>query len=136
LSPKSPAPLVNLGSLYIDEAAAQAEDREAAGKTLDDALDILEESLKMNRSATAYYFLGVANYRSSFYEEAEDNLKRALALNAHMPAGRLMLANVYIKQRNWRNAIETLDTYLIENPKAADRAQVEETRAQIIGRVK
>ena len=136
LNPKSPTPLVNLGSLYIDEAAAQTEDRTAAGKILDDALDILEESLKMNRSATAYYFLGVANYRSSFYEEAEDNLKRALALDVHMPAGRLMLANVYIKQRNWRSALETLDTYLIENPKAADRAQVVETRAQVARRVK
>ena len=136
LNPKSPAPLVNLGSLYIDEAAAQAGDRAAAGKILDDALDILEESLKMDRSATAYYFLGVANYRSSFYEEAEYNLKRALALNAHMPASRLMLANVYMKQRNWRSALETLDTYLIENPKAADRAQVEETRAQVARRVK
>jgi Tfp pilus assembly protein PilF len=136
LNPKSPAPLVNLGSLYIDEAAAQAGDRAAAGKILDDALDILEESLKMDRSATAYYFLGVANYRSSFYEEAEDNLKRALALNAHMPASRLMLANVYMKQRNWRSALENLDTYLIENPKAADRAQVEETRAQVARRVK
>jgi tetratricopeptide (TPR) repeat protein len=135
LNPKSPDPLVNLGSVYIDEAA-QAEDRAAAGKILDDALDILEESLKMNRSATAYYFLGVANYRSSFYEEAEDNLKRALALDAHMPSGRLMLANVYIKQRNWRSAMENLDTYLIENPKAADRAQVEETRSQVAQRVK
>src|SRR5215471_10937328 len=136
LDAKSPTPLVNLGSLYIDEAAAQTEDRTAAGKILDDALDILEESLKMNRSATAYYFLGVANYRSSFYEEAEDNLKRALALDVHMPAGRLMLANVYLKQRNWRSALETLDNYLIENPKAADRAQVVETRAQVARRVK
>src|SRR5215475_8625061 len=135
LNPKWPDPLVNLGSVYIDEAA-HAEDREAAGKILDDALDILEESLKMNRSASAYYFLGVANYRSSFYEEAEDNLKHALDLNAHMPAGRLMLANVYIKQRNWRSALENLDTYLIENPKAADRTQVEETRAQVARRVK
>jgi Tfp pilus assembly protein PilF len=136
LNPRSSVPLVNLGSLFIDEAADQAGDKEAVGKTLDGALDILEESLKIDRSATAYYFLGVANYRSSFYEEAEDNLRRALALDAHMPAGRLMLANVYIKQRNWRSALDALDTYLIENPKGADRPQVEETRAQVAQRVR
>jgi Tfp pilus assembly protein PilF len=136
LNPKSTVPLVNLGSLFIDEAAARARDREAAGKILDDALDILEESLKMKRSAPAYFFLGTAYYRSSFYKEAEQNLKHALELDAHMGASRLMLANVYMKQQKWDGALEQLDGYLSENPKASDHAQIEETRFQVARKMK
>ena len=136
LNPKSTTPLVNLGSLLIDEAVTRAGDREAAGKILDDALDILEESLKMKRSAPAYFFLGTAYYRSSFYEEAELNLKHALELDARMGASRLMLANVYIKQQKWQSALEHLDAYLVENPKASDHSQIEETRFQVARKMK
>src|SRR6185369_14742842 len=77
LNPKSPEPLVNLGSLLIDEAAARAKDgKEVIGKLLDDALDTLEEAIKIKRSAKAYYFLGTAYYRSDFYPEAETNFKQ------------------------------------------------------------
>ena len=136
LNPKSADPLVNLGSLFIDEAAVYTADRNIAGKILDDALDILEESLKMKRSAPAYYFLGSANYRSSFYEEAELNFKRALALDSHMGASQLMLANVYIKQQKWQDALEHLDAYLTDNPSAPDRPQIETTRLKVAERVK
>jgi Tfp pilus assembly protein PilF len=136
LNPKSATPLVNLGSLFIDEAVARAGDREAAGKILDNALDILEEALKMKRTAPAYFFLGTAYYRSSFYEEAEQNLKHALELDAHMGAIRLMLANVYLKQQKWQNALEHLDAYLSENPKASDHSQIEETRFQVARKMK
>lgn len=136
LNPRTPTPLVNLGSLFIDEAVARAGDREAAGKILDDALDILEESLKMKRSALAYFFLGTAYYRSSFFEEAEENLKHALELDAHMGATRLMLANVYMKQQKWQSALEHLDAYLVENPRAADHSQIEETRFRVARKTK
>ena len=136
LNPKSPVPLVNLGSLFIDEAVARAGEREEAGKILDNALDILEASLKLQRSAAAYYFLGTANYRSSFYEEAEENLVKALQMDVHFFSARLMLGNVYMKQQKWQKALEQLDAYLIENPKAADRAQVEQTRSKVAERIK
>jgi Tfp pilus assembly protein PilF len=137
LNPKSPEPLVNLGSLLIDEATARAkDDKEVIGKLLDDALDTLEEAIKIKRSAKAYYFLGTAYYRSDFYPEAETNFKQALGLDAHLPAAHLMLANLYMKQRQWRLALEHLDTYLIDNPKAADRASIEDTRTKVAERVK
>jgi hypothetical protein len=47
-----------------------------------------------------------------------------------------MLANVYLKQQKWTNALEHLDAYLRENPKAADREQVEVTRSKVTQRVK
>jgi Tfp pilus assembly protein PilF len=137
LNPRTPDPLVNLGSLFIDEAASRAkEGKEVVGKILDSALDTLEESLKIKRSPMGYYFLGTAYYKSNFYEEAEDNFKRALEMDSRLPAGHLMLANLYMRQRKWKDALGHLDTYLAENPKAADRAEIEETRTKVAERIK
>jgi len=137
LNPRAADPLVNLGSLFIEEAAARTKEGEdVVGKILDNALDILEESLKLKRSAMAYYFLGTAYYRSSFYEEAESNLKRSLEVDPHLGMGRLMLANLYIKQQRWANALEHLDAYLNENPKAGDLAQIQDTRSKVAQRIK
>jgi Tfp pilus assembly protein PilF len=135
LNPRNPEPLVNLGSLFIEESDARAkEGKEVVGKILDDALDILEESLKVKRSALGYYFLGTAYYKSNFMEEAEGNFKKALEMEPHLPAGRLMLANLYMKQRKWPAALELLDAYLAENPTASDRVQIEGTRAKVAER--
>jgi len=137
LNPRAPEPLVNLGSLYIDEAAARAaEGTEVVGKILDNALDILEESLKIKRTAMGYYFLGTAYYRSKFDEEAETNLKLSVEMDSRLAAGQLMLANLYMRQRKWREAVERLDKYLADNPNAADRPQIESTRAKIAERMK
>ena len=132
LNPKTERPLVNLGSLYIEEASLQKGDKESEGKLLDQALDNLEQSVKLNpRSSVGYFLLGQANYRSSFLEEAEAAFKKAYALNPSLSASRLMLANIYVREARWPDVIENLDAYLKENPKAADRASVEEMRARI-----
>jgi tetratricopeptide (TPR) repeat protein len=132
LNPKTERPLVNLGSLYIEEASLQKDDKESEGKLLDQALDNLEQSVKLNpRSAVGYFLLGQANYRSSFLEEAEAAFKKAHELNPSLSASRLMLANIYVREARWPDVIENLDAYLKENPKAADRASVEEMRARI-----
>jgi Tfp pilus assembly protein PilF len=137
LNPHSADPLVNLGSLFIDEAAARSgEGSQVVGKILDDALDILEEALKMKRSAMGYYLLGTAYYKSMFYEEAEQNLNRAIEMDAHLGSGHLMLANLYMRQQKWQRALEQLDSYLIDNPKASDRDQIRQTRAKVAERVR
>jgi tetratricopeptide (TPR) repeat protein len=133
LNAKSERPLVNLGSLYIEESNLQKTDKETAGKLLDQALDALEEAVKLNpRSAVGYFLLGQANYRSNFLEEAEAAFKKSHDLDPHMMPVHLMLANVYVKLEKWDEVIENLDAYLKENPKAADRASVEEMRARIV----
>jgi tetratricopeptide (TPR) repeat protein len=132
LNPKTERPLVNLGSLYIEEASLEKSDKQSAGKLLDQALDNLEQSVKLNpRSALGYFLLGQANYRSSFLEEAEAAFKKARELNPSLSAARLMLANIYVQQSRWADVVENLDAYLKENPKAADRASVEEMRDRI-----
>ena len=133
LSPKAERPLTNLGRVYIEEASLKKDDRDGAGKLLDEALDALEQAAKLNpRSAAAYFLLGQANYRSSFLEEAEAAFKKARDLDPNLAAARLMLANVYVRQERWDDVVETLDSYLKDNPKAADRASVESMRAKIV----
>jgi tetratricopeptide (TPR) repeat protein len=133
LNQKSAEPLTNLGSLFIEQSDLRKPDGEdVVGKLLDDALDALEQAVKLDpRSSAAYYYLGAANYKSSFYEEAEAALTKAVNLEPNIGLIRLMLANVYLKQGKWREVIETLDTYLQLNPKASDRAAIEETRDRI-----
>jgi tetratricopeptide (TPR) repeat protein len=133
LNAKADRPLVNLGSLYIEESSLQKPDEHASGELLDKALDALEEAVKLNpRSGVGFFLLGQANYKSDFLEEAEVAFKRAHDLDPRMTAARLMLANIYVKQQKWDDVIENLDAYLKENPKAADRASVEEMRAKIV----
>jgi len=134
LNPRSVQPLINLGSLYIQEAESTTSgSRRLRGRILDEALDVLETAVKLNsRSAMAYYLLGTANYKSAFYEEAETHLKRALDLDRRMAPAHLMLANLYMRQGKWAEAIGRLDAYLAESPKASDRAQVQEIRSKAL----
>lgn len=132
LSPRSERPLVNLGSLYIELAGQKGSDEESKGKLLDDALDSLEAAVKLNaRSALAQFLLGQANYKSDFLEEAQAAFTKARDLDPHMTSARLMLANVYMRLEKWQDVLDTLDSYLKDNPKATDRANVENMRARI-----
>ena len=133
LSAKSEKPLVNLGSLYIEEADAQKDNTQSTGKMLDEAMDNLEAAVKLNpRSANAYYLLGMANYKSSFLEEAEAAFKKAHDLNPKLTRIPLLLANIHWRQGKWPDVVENIDEYLKENPKAPDRAAVEELRARVL----
>jgi tetratricopeptide (TPR) repeat protein len=133
LSVKNEKPLVNLGSLYIEEADLQKDNAQSSGQMLDQALDNLEAAVKLNpRSASGYYFLGLANYKSSFLEEAEAAFKKAHDLNPQVTRIHLLLANIHWRQGKWPDVIENIDAYLKENPKAPDRAAVEDLRAKVV----
>ena len=132
LNARAERPLVNLGSLYIEQSNLKKGDEAASGELLDKALDVLEEAVKLNpRSAVGHLLLGQANYRSEFFEEAERAFKKVRDLDPKIAVARLMLANVYVKLQKWEEVIDNLDAYLKENPKAADRASVEQMRASI-----
>jgi tetratricopeptide (TPR) repeat protein len=134
ISPKNVQPLINLGSVYIQKADAhQQEGRQIVGKFLDQALDILEAAVKMNpRSSVAYYYLGSANFKSQFLEEAESAFKKVEELDPQMTIARLMLANVYAMMNKLNDAVRYLDTYLQENPKVENRAALEDLRARLV----
>jgi tetratricopeptide (TPR) repeat protein len=133
LNAKNERPLINLGSLYIEEADTQKDNPEATGQILDQALDALEAAVKLNpRSASAYYLLGSANYKSSFLEEAESAFKKAYDLDPNLSRIHLVLANIYAREGKWHEVIGNLDAYLKENPKTPDRAKIEEMRDKFV----
>jgi tetratricopeptide (TPR) repeat protein len=133
ISPKSDRPLINLGGLYIEQADNERSSRRARGRWLDQALDSLEEAVRLNpRSVMAHFLLGQANYKSDFLEEAEAAFKKAHEIDPRFSTANLMLANVYSRQHRWDDVIQLLDEYLRENPKASDRASVEQMRAAVL----
>jgi predicted Zn-dependent protease len=134
LSPGSVSPLINLAVLYLQEAEAnEKEGPFVTGVMFDDSLHVLQDAARVSpRNPTVYYLLGVLFYRARSYPLAEASFKEALAIDEHSGTARLALANVYIRQQKWKNALDQFDVYLAENPKAADRSQAESIRTKVI----
>lgn len=127
-------PLVNLGSLYVEMAgqAREKKDNQAFGAALDSAVRALNQAIQLQPgSSKAYYFLGTTYYTGGIYPKAEESLTHALELEKGMGQAELMLANVYMKQQKWPQALQFLDAYLKDNPKASDREQIQLTRAKV-----
>jgi len=117
LNPRGVHPLLNL-------ASAQLRFSDAPGRHdgyVSRALATLEKALKVRpTSALVYCLMGSAHSKIDAWEEAERSLLRALEIeNSGM--ARLMLGNLYGKQRNWTAAAEQLKEYLDENPFAENR---------------
>jgi len=133
LNPSAQQPLVNLGILFITESdSRRAEGRDVYGKLLDDAMDSLDEAIKMKPgSATAHFYLGTAYYKSDFFKEAEESLKKACELDPTLSVARLMLVNVYLKQKRWNDLVAQIDIFIKQNPNAKERKPMEELREKI-----
>jgi tetratricopeptide (TPR) repeat protein len=58
------------------------------------------------------------------FEEAEKNFQHALDLDGDLAAARLLLADLYLQQKNWEAATENLRAYLDDFPFARDRSVV------------
>jgi len=134
LSPLAVAPLLNLAVLYLQEAEAnEKEGPFVTGVMFDDSLHVLQDASRLDpRNPRIYYLLGILFYRTHSYRYAEVSFNEALAIDARFVATRLALANVYIRQQKWKDALDQFDKYLAENPQAADREQVEAIRAKVI----
>ncbi|HET9942218.1 MAG TPA: tetratricopeptide repeat protein [Terriglobia bacterium] len=132
----SAAPLINLASLYLEEADASTGQGSAVVRgILNEALGSLNAALKLKPDAPfAYYLLGVTYYKSAFYEDAEENLKRSLELAPDLLQAHLALANVYVRIQEWSNAIAQLDAFLEASPRSPLRDQVVAMRSRIVTR--
>jgi tetratricopeptide (TPR) repeat protein len=132
LNPRSAAPLVNLGALFVEESNAGSGQIGIADRAiLNDALGVLQEALKLQPSSPfAHYLTGVVYYQTSFYEAAEDHFHRALGGGSNMRFVRLAIANVHIQLEEWDSVVVELDAYLRENPFARNRDEVRSVRAQ------
>jgi tetratricopeptide (TPR) repeat protein len=120
LSPESLRALLDLGRLYLEEADVQlatGASQNSIRPLLTRSRDLLGEAVIRNpNSAMAGYLLGTVHFRSASYDNAESELKRTLALDKGMAPARIMLANVYVVQQKWQNALDTLDQFIVENP--------------------
>jgi tetratricopeptide (TPR) repeat protein len=120
LNNSSADPLIQLSGLYVDRNQPEL------------AVKVGEEAVKKDsRSAAAFFNLGLAFYRLAQLDSAENVLKKALALAPSAGQIRVLLANVYLKRRDWTNLRAQLDSYLVENPNGSERAAVEKMREQL-----
>jgi Tfp pilus assembly protein PilF len=69
--------------------------------------------------------------RSSSEADAENSFKQALELDSEMPAARLMLACLYMRQKKWSASLENLGTYLEDHPYAQDRVLVKSLMSEV-----
>jgi Tfp pilus assembly protein PilF len=132
LRPTSPAPLIHLGSLYLEEAEKAKDSDSPQQDMVEKARDVLQRAIQLNPGAAfARYLLGVAYYRLGSYADAEKALVRSLDLDPSLGNVRLALANVYIKVQDWSKALTHLDTYLKDYPRSSIRESVLSTRTKI-----
>jgi cytochrome c-type biogenesis protein CcmH/NrfG len=132
LRPRSVAPLVDLGSLYLEQIDSGSEIPEKTRFLVEEARKVLLQAVQTNPDAAfAHYLLGVTYYRSASNGEAERSLRRALELEPRLGDARLALVNVYLRAGNWSAVLAELDSYLKENPRAAGREPLLQKRAQI-----
>jgi len=121
LSPRSVQPLLNLASAQIRASDLPGQFDSAIAHALDTLGRVLE--LRPG-SAIAHCLIGAAKVKTKSYEEAEKSFLRALDLDGDFSAAQLMLANLYLHQEKWDEAIKQLEEYLKDNPFAPDRGVV------------
>jgi tetratricopeptide (TPR) repeat protein len=118
LSPRSPQPLLNLASVQLRAADTPGE----LDRMTTRALSTLERAIELRpESAIAHCLVGSAHAKANSPEEAEKHFKIALELDGNFAAPRLMLASLYLRQQNWAEAVENLETYLKDFPSSQDR---------------
>ena len=134
LSKSAAQPLVNLGSMYLEEGQAQigAGRNEEGDATFGKAVVSLEEAITLNAfSAPARYFLGSALFKTTAYDRAETMLVRALELDDQMHEVRLMLVNVFMKQQRYQEVLGQLAAYIEDNPDSPQVEAVKNMKEQI-----
>jgi Flp pilus assembly protein TadD len=136
VSPKQALPMVSLATLYLQEADANEnaeESRFVTGVMYDDALHVLQDAAIVDpRNARVFFLLGITFYKTHNDSLAEASLTQALSYDAKMGSARLALANVYIREQKWKDALSQFDAYLADDLKAGGRIQVEAVRARVL----
>ena len=121
LNRNSTEPLINLASLYLDQDKP------------DRAVEVSQEAVKTDsKNGPALFNLGLALYKLSRLDKAEDAFMKALQFAPKMFQVHLALANVYMKLRQYDRMADHLTAYLDENPNSPERAQVEKMRDQAL----
>ena len=121
--------------LVADEKIQNPATRDAGPPLLNLARELLVNAARIDSmSAMAAYLLGAVDFRLASYKNAETELKHALELDASIFPARVTLINVYIAQQQWQNALDNVDSFLLENPDTVYRQQVMGIRSSILRR--
>ena len=139
LNAESARPFLALGRLFVQQADLEiqaASKRDVAQSTLTQAREALTEAIGRDaKLASAIYYLGAVDYLSGSYADAERELTHALELNPSLFPARIMLINVFVKQRQWQAALDNVDSFLLENPDSPYRQEVADTRVGVVRRL-
>lgn len=98
------------------------------------ALDALQRARQLDdRSFRVHFFMGLAFLDLNRLDEAEISLKESYKLGgaSKVASARLHLASIYSKQGKSLEAMNELQAYLRENPKAANAANVREAISKL-----
>ncbi len=130
INPRSAAPLINLGSVHIEQALENSADSTLSRTLLNEALESLNAATRLQPSSpVAAYLTGVVYFMTHFFEEAEMHFKRALEFSdGRLVHSRLALADIYSRIQEWDNVVNQLDAYLAISPFAADRVAIRARR--------
>lgn len=99
-----------------------------------EAIKELNESLALDRrDFRAYLYLGMALIDTGKLDEAEKSLKEAYSIGGPNRArtAHLYLALLYSTRKEYKKAIDELETYLRENPKAPNASKIQEAIAKM-----
>jgi tetratricopeptide (TPR) repeat protein len=105
---------------------------------LNEAVTELNLALSLDsRLFNAHLYLGMALITMGKLDDAERSLKQAYSIGGPVGAKavHLYLASIYDKRKEYQKAINELEAYLRENPKAANAAKIREAISKLKAKV-
>jgi len=103
-----------------------------------EAIDELNKARDLDaKSFRTYLYLGIALINLGELDQAERSLKEAYALGGptRAQASHLYLASIYSTRKQYKQAIDELEAYLRDNPKATNAASVQQTISKLKARL-
>jgi tetratricopeptide (TPR) repeat protein len=134
INPNAGEPLIGIAEVLLDQAGdshnAGNLDAERA-RYLEVVAQLQQAVLKAPWSSDAYYYLGSAFYKLNQFSGAESALRTSLDKTTPRQDARLMLVNLYLKQKRYPEALNQLDEYLKAVPKGPQRTAAEQIQATL-----
>lgn len=128
IRPNSGEALTALGGALLDRAGSAP----APNPVDEESVGILQRAVARTPwSSLALYFLGSALFKQNRFDEAETALRESLIQDKPNHEARLMLVNIFMKQRRYQEALDQLSEYLTAVPDSPQRPSVERMRTQI-----
>lgn len=104
----------------------------------EEAIQDLERALAVEPPlATTYYFLGIASLALDRRDAARTALQQALNMDATgLARARVHLANLYIRENRFQEALNELKAYLVLVPNPPDAATLKSVEAELSAKLK